>query len=227
MKFLLSIETSTTVCSAALQRGEDQLGSFTIYSGRSHAEHLALFTGKLLESCGVRPDELSAVALSAGPGSYTGLRIGTSFAKGLCYALDIPLITIGSLHGIAEAVRQRSQSCKYIIPMMDARRMEVYLQVFGGNGNSLEQARPFLLEEEDLGEYLDNGICCFAGNGSDKARKVISHENALFIGGIDADAIYMCEEAWRKYTAGEFADLAYFEPEYLKEFRATKPKKLL
>lgn len=227
MTYILCIETSTTICSASLQKDGKLLSSFTIYTDRSHAEQLAVFTDHLLEYCGVSGKELGAVAVSAGPGSYTGLRIGTSFAKGLCYALGIPLITIGSLDGLAEAVRGRAESGSLIIPMMDARRMEVYLQVFNARGESLHAARPFLLEEESLDEYLEKGKCYFVGNGSAKARKVITHNNAEFIEGIDTEARFMCASAWEKYKNGDFADLAYFEPEYLKEFRATKPKKLL
>ena len=227
MTYILCIETSTRVCSVALQKNGELEGSFTIYTYRSHAEQLALFTEKLIQVCGIKLNELGAVAVSAGPGSYTGLRIGTSFAKGLCYAMDIPLITIGSLQGLAVAIRDRVEAGALIIPMMDARRMEVYLQVFDHNGNAIDAARPFLLEDESLEEFLGKGKCYFAGNGSDKAKKVISHPDAVFIHGIETDAKFLCEPAWTRYKEGDFADLAYFEPEYLKEFRATKPKKLL
>jgi len=211
----------------ALQREEELLGSFTLFTDRSHAEQLATLTDHLLNSCNLKFRDVASIAVSAGPGSYTGLRIGTSFAKGLCYALEIPLITLGSLLGMAEAIRRFVPPGALIISMMDARRMEVYLQVFDHDLKMLEKARPFLLEEESLESFLEKGTCYFIGNGSDKARSVVTHENAVFIEGVNAEARHMCRHAWQRFREGDFTDLAYFEPEYLKEFRATKPKKLL
>ncbi len=227
MSILLSIETSTRICSVALQDGEFILGSATLHTERSHAGQLAVITEQLLESCGIRKDNVSGVIVAEGPGSYTGLRIGTSFAKGLCYALNIPLITVGSLEALAYGVAPFVQEPAYLIPMMDARRMEVYLQVLDEEARVLEPSRPFLLESEDLSEYLDDRKCYFFGNGSDKARSVITHANAIFIGGIEADARYMSIPGFRKFRDEAFTDVAYFEPKYLKEFQATKPKKLI
>ena len=226
MNYILNIETSTPVCSVALQRDAELLGSFTIYTDRSHSEQLALLADQLMVTCNIDKVELSAIAVSSGPGSYTGLRIGTSFAKGLCYALKIPLITIGSLEAMAAGMKHLPDT-GYLIPMMDARRMEVYLQVCDSEAEPVENPRPFLLEEESLGDYLDKGTCYIFGNGSNKAAGVIDHPNARFISNFEADARHMCEKAWHSYVEGKFADLAYFEPAYLKEFRATKPKKLI
>ena len=222
----MNIETSTTVCSLALQEGERMLGSCTLYTDRSHAGQLAVLTEKLLDVNNVKASQLVAVAVASGPGSYTGLRIGTSFAKGLCYSLGIPLLAIGSLEGLAAGVVPEATDGDLLIAMMDARRMEVYLQVFNRYGKPLTESTPFLLEEEDLGKWLDQGRCLIFGNGSEKAKKVIDHPNAQFIDGMDMDARFMCSLSWEKFSRDEFADLAYFEPEYLKEFRATKPKKL-
>jgi tRNA threonylcarbamoyladenosine biosynthesis protein TsaB len=227
MPILLSIETSTRVCSVALQNDETILGSATLHIERSHAGLLAVLAERLLKSCGVLQTELNGVIVAEGPGSYTGLRIGTSFAKGLCYVLNVPLITVGSLEALAYGVAPFIAEPAFLIPMMDARRMEVYLQVLNEKAEPFGNAKPFLLESEDLLEYLDDRKCYFFGNGSEKAKSVITHSNARFIDGIEADARYMCRPGFRKFIAGEFADLAYFEPEYLKEFQATKPKKLI
>ena len=227
MPNLLSIETSTRVCSVALQKGEAILGSATLHIERSHAGLLAVLAEQLLHSCGINQSELDGIIVAEGPGSYTGLRIGTSFAKGLCYALNIPLITVGSLEALAYGAAHFVEKPSYLIPMMDARRMEVYLQVLNEKAEPLGKARPFLLESENLLEYLDDKKCYFFGNGSEKAKSVITHSNAHFIDGIEADARFMCRPGFKKFQLGEFANLAYFEPEYLKEFQATKPKKLI
>ena len=227
MALILCIETSTKVCSVALLENEELLGSFTLLVDKSHAEQLAVLAQRLLESCQHTMRDLDAVAVASGPGSYTGLRIGTSFAKGICYALDVPLLTIGSLEALAEQVLPFAVAPSYLIPMMDARRMEVYLAVLDNEGKVVSGAKPFLLEEESLSSYLDIQVCYFFGNGSDKARSVINHDNARFIEGIYSAAAGMGRIACRMFRNGEFADLAYFEPDYLKEFRATKPKKLL
>lgn len=172
--------------------------------------------------------KLDAVAVSLGPGSYTGLRIGLSEAKGLAYAMDVPLIGVDTLQLMAVSVMfsHDVEEGALFAPMIDARRMEVYTGVYDLALDTLMAPAPLILDENSYAEYLAPGPVLFFGNGSDKAREVITHPNARFIEGVKPLAVDMLALADRDFRAGRFLDLAYSVPTYLKDFQATRPRKL-
>lgn len=223
---ILSIETSTKVCSVALHHELTLLGSAELHVDQSHSEQLAILIQNILKTTGQKTTDLNAVAISAGPGSYTGLRIGTSTAKGLCYALEIPLIAINTLAAMAYAM-SRFYTNSLICPMIDARRMEVYCQVFDAEMNEIEPTEAKVIDESSFSALLEDNSMVFFGNGAAKCEPVISHKNTHFVNDVYPSAIPLGELAGKKYTAREFEDMAYFEPYYLKEYKAVKSKKLL
>jgi tRNA threonylcarbamoyladenosine biosynthesis protein TsaB len=225
MIYILSIETSTTVCSVALHGDGQLLGHSSLYLEKSHATQLAPLIGQLLRASEVDRKQLSALGLSAGPGSYTGLRIGASLAKGLCYALQIPLIAVNTLEGMVRQVMPYVEENDVLCPMLDARRMEVYTLLARADGEVMQPTRACILEENSFEEQLEQGRIWFFGNGSDKARETIRHRNARFLGSVTTEAWAIGELAIRRFEMEAFEDIAYFEPFYLKEFQATKPKK--
>ena len=187
----------------------------------SHAERLHVYIDDVLREAGISSEDLKAIAVSKGPGSYTGLRIGVSAAKGLCYALDIPLIAIPTLESLALQVEESSG---IIISMLDARRMEVYASIFSTDMAMIRGTKAEVLDIDSYAEYLEQDRVYFIGNGVEKASELITHPNANFIKGRLPSSRDMSSLAWRKYKAKEFEDVAYFEPFYLKDFIATKPK---
>lgn len=216
---ILCIETATTNCSVALGKEGELLALKEDYSNNySHAERLHLFIDEILKENGVLPKELSAVAVSKGPGSYTGLRIGVSAAKGLCFSLDLPLISIPTLTSLALQVDK--EAGEYIIPLLDARRMEVYTAGFTAALEPVFDTRAQILEENSFGEYLDKGKVTFIGNGVEKFRKICTHKNVGYIEGKLPSAAEMVKLASEKFRKEEFEDVAYFEPYYLKDFQA-------
>jgi len=220
---ILSIETSTEVCSVALHNNGRLVADRESIEAYSHAERLAPLIDDILADNIVSRGELTAVAVSAGPGSYTGLRIGTSTAKGLCYALDIPLITIGTLESMLEGIEQDNKD-QLLCPMLDARRMEVYCLLADGNGQIIEPTHAKIIDETSFSDYLGNTQISFFGNGADKCKSVINAENAIFIDGVKPSATNIGKLAFKKYQKNEFADLVNFEPDYLKAFRAIPAK---
>ena len=224
MALILSIETSTTVCSVALHEDGMIKASNTFYLDKSHSTVLVPSIDTLISRSGYNKTDLSAIALSKGPGSYTGLRIGTSTAKGLCFALDIPLIAVGTLNGLARKVAPFTTPDVKLCPMLDARRMEVYTCLLDKNLNLLKDVHPAIIDEMSFKEELDGGKIVFFGNGAHKCRDVIRHENAIFIDDIEPSAEEIGYLAYTKFQETAFEDVAYFEPFYLKEFRATIPK---
>lgn len=224
---ILSIETSTRVCSAAIHTDGVLTGQVSVYLDKSHASRLAVMVDQLLEDCEVERGALGAVAVSGGPGSYTGLRIGCSLAKGMCFALGIPLISVSTLKAMARQVAPFVPVQAALAPMLDARRMEVYTMVMDRQGEVLEEVHPLVLENDSYQQFLDGREVFFFGNGSDKARDILRHPNARFIAGITAEARTVGLLAAEKFSRHEFENVAYYEPFYLKEFQATKPKKRL
>lgn len=224
MALILSIETSTTVCSVALHENGMIKASNTFYLDKSHSTVLVPSIDTLISRSGYSKTDLLAIALSKGPGSYTGLRIGTSTAKGLCFALDIPLIAVGTLDGLARKVAPFTAPDVKLCPMLDARRMEVYTCLLDKNLNLLKDVHPAIIDEMSFKEELDGGKVVFFGNGAHKCRDVIKHENAIFIDDIEPSAEEIGYLAYTKFQETAFEDVAYFEPFYLKEFRATIPK---
>ena len=181
----------------------------------SHAEKLHVYIDAVLKEAGVSKKELDAVAVSKGPGSYTGLRIGVSAAKGLCFALDIPLISVATLEALAHQV-----TCTdgVIVPMLDARRLEVYAAIFDANYNQIKATEAQILNDNAFAEQLNRGTVYFIGNGVEKTKALIQHPNAVFIEDKLPSASEMGALAFSKYTKGDFEDVAYFEPYYLKDF---------
>jgi tRNA threonylcarbamoyladenosine biosynthesis protein TsaB len=220
---VLAIETSTKVCSVALLRGEQVLAESSLFLGKSHAEMLLHLIDQLFFCTNTGKASLDAIAISEGPGSYTGLRIGTSTAKGLCFALDIPLISVDTLEAMAFQIAKFVPSTSLLCPMIDARRLEVYSAVFAANLDNLEETRPVILDEHSYGNFLTDSEVYFFGDGSMKAKDILSNSNAKFIDDIVPNAITIGLLALEKYERGEYESLAYFEPFYLKEFHTNQP----
>ncbi len=223
MANILNIETSTTNCSVALfVNGEHIVLKEDNSSSYSHAERLHVYIDEVLTSAQISRYELHAVAVSKGPGSYTGLRIGVSAAKGLCYALDIPLISVPTLEILAHKVELQKG---YIVVMLDARRMEVYSAVFDTNYQCIEPTSAKVLDPSSYNDILQNQPVYFVGNGVEKTQSIINHPNAHFDTQLPS-AQQMCGLSFSKFQAKNFEDLAYFEPFYLKDFIAIPSKKI-
>lgn len=232
MERIILIETSTALCSVAL--AED--GAVTAYressAPKAHASLTAVFIQELLSERELTLADCDAVCVSMGPGSYTGLRVGVSTAKGLCFGSGKPLLAVGTLDTlVAQATDvipsegEESPGYRFIIPMVDARRMEVYTAVFE-NGRQITETAPAIIDENSFAEYLEQGPCLFIGDGAGKCADVIKHPNATFCQ-CWPKASSMLEPAVAAFRAGNFQDVAYFEPFYLKEFVATVSKKKL
>ncbi|MEH6407419.1 MAG: tRNA (adenosine(37)-N6)-threonylcarbamoyltransferase complex dimerization subunit type 1 TsaB [Leeuwenhoekiella sp.] len=223
MALILCLETTTTNCSVAIAKdGEVLILKEDMGLNYSHAERLHKYIAEVLKEASIDKKELNAIAVSEGPGSYTGLRIGVSSAKGLCFALDIPLIAIDTLQAMATQVSQPSDS---IIPLLDARRMEVYCAVFDSQYQKLTETKAKIVDAESFKEYLEKGITVFIGNGVEKFSEIINNPKAVFIPEALPSSKEMASLAEAKYKISDFEDVAYFEPFYLKDFLITKPKK--
>ncbi len=224
MTYLLSIETATSVCSVALHHQGKLLGCQSLMLDKSHSSHLAVMIDQLLNNCKINRNHLQAVAVSKGPGSYTGLRIGTATAKGICYGLDIPLIAVNTLEGLAYQFKHVPLAVDYLCPMIDARRMEVYCALFNSSFDTMEPTRAVVVETGVFDSWFNKGNVVFFGNGSAKCRLVLAGKNSLFAENVQASASTIGFLANLKFEKGEFEDLAYFEPFYLKAYRTTVPK---
>ena len=231
MNNILLIETSTALCSVALA----QDGVVTAYressAPKAHASLTAVFIQEMLQERGLTLADCEAVCVSKGPGSYTGLRVGVSTAKGLCFGSGKPLLAVGTLDTLVAQAASVIPSevdgitFSHIIPMIDARRMEVYTAVFE-NGVQITETSPAIIDENSFAEYLEQGPCLFIGDGAGKCADVIKHPNAHF-SQCCPKASAMLEPAMEAYKEKRFEDVAYFEPFYLKEFVATVSKKKL
>lgn len=223
MALILHIETATTNCSVSLAESGQLLQLKEHASAQySHAEELHLFIKQMMNEAGKSFEELKAVAVSKGPGSYTGLRIGVSAAKGLCYALDIPLISVSTLESLA---RQKKGQEGYIIPVLDARRMEVYSAVYTSDFEQVGKIKAEVIDEASFSEFLAKEMCHIIGPGAQKCTDVIRHKNAIFHSEALPSANEMISIAHKKWEAGAFEDVAYFEPFYLKEFITTAKRR--
>ncbi len=230
-KYILLIETATDSCSVALARGKEIVAEKYINQPKAHATLLARYICDILEENGLNMEDCSAVAVSKGPGSYTGLRVGVSCAKGLCYGAGKPLVSVCTLATIARMALDnklyQGEGDFLIVPMIDARRMEVYTANFNSKGEQLTPVEARILDENSYAAELAAGPVLFTGNGAEKFRElVVSNPNAYFAPQ-EPHATGMRVIAADKLEAGEFEDNAYFEPFYLKDFIAGKPKKLL
>lgn len=223
MALILSIETSTPVCSVALHSEGKLIALSEIHLQQAHAAKLGLLIDQLKVLSGINLAELKAVAVSAGPGSYTGLRIGVSLAKGLCMALNVPLISVDTLDVLADQISKVNSSEKFYCPMIDARRMEVYCKVLSSEGMEILPVEAKVIDENSFRDLLSNERILFFGNGAEKCKSVIGHPNADFITGITPSAREVGVLAFKKYTLKQIEDLVRFEPFYLKEFMIKTP----
>ncbi|MHB1148669.1 MAG: tRNA (adenosine(37)-N6)-threonylcarbamoyltransferase complex dimerization subunit type 1 TsaB [Lutibacter sp.] len=223
MILILNIETATKNCSVSISKEGKTIALKELNDGNySHAEKLHELIGQVVLEAKIELSNLNAIAVSKGPGSYTGLRIGVSAAKGLCFALDIPLISVNTLQSFALSV---SIDKGYKIPLLDARRMEVYSQVFSEKIEKIRNVSAEIIDSDSFKEFLNAEKVYFFGDGAEKCKKIITHENAIFIDGKFPSAKEMSAISYEKYVKNEFEDVAYFEPFYLKEFLGTFPKK--
>ncbi|TKC09027.1 tRNA (adenosine(37)-N6)-threonylcarbamoyltransferase complex dimerization subunit type 1 TsaB [Pedobacter frigoris] len=226
MATILQIETATQVCSAALSKDGKTIAVKELMASNIHAGSLTLFIEEVMGMVGLQFSDLDAVAVSKGPGSYTGLRIGVSTAKGLCFALDKPLIGVDTLQMMAAGFMQsRPEYEGAICSMIDARRMEVFTAVYNAKLDSIVDTSAKIIDEHSFAEELNSGVLMFIGDGAAKCKDVIRHENASFSGANFNSASNMSALAYNAYSHSKFEDVAYFEPFYLKDFVLTTPKK--
>jgi tRNA threonylcarbamoyladenosine biosynthesis protein TsaB len=225
---ILHIETSTNVCSVALSENGTCLFSKSNAEGMNHAALLSVFIAEALEALKSTDKKLDAVAVSSGPGSYTGLRIGVSTAKGLCYGYGIPLIAVSTLEVITAQALQLIKDAENALfcPMIDARRMEVYAAVYNAKGEMKREISADIIDSDSYQEILADQPVYFFGNGADKCKTTLTHPNARFIDDLVPLAENMIPLAETAFAEKRFEDVAYFEPFYLKEFQTTAPKKI-
>jgi tRNA threonylcarbamoyladenosine biosynthesis protein TsaB len=223
LAFILNIETSTKNCSVSISKDGSLISLKEINNGNySHAEMLHPLIVDVLKESETTIDELAAVAVGKGPGSYTGLRIGVSAAKGLCFTHDLPLIAINSLEVLSHTCNSKKG---IIIPMIDARRMEVYSMIFDKSHVSLRETKAEIITEDSFQEYLEKDDVYFLGDGAEKCKGILTHKNAHFIDNMFPSAKEMASLSYEKFKKNDIEDVAYFEPFYLKNFIATQEKK--
>ncbi len=229
MANILCIETATEICSVALLQDDKIIALQENHDGNSHASQITLLIDAVMKDANIEFKNLDAIAVSKGPGSYTGLRVGVSTAKGLCYALDIPLIAINTLESLSHEYINLStidhQVSTFFCAMLDARRMEVYCAVFDEQMNSIKKTEAKIIDENSFADLLETSTIYFFGNGSSKCKNSITHKNAIFIDDIKCSAANMNGIAQKLFSEKKFEDVAYFEPFYLKDFVGTVPNK--
>lgn len=225
MAYILHLETSTKQCSVALAFEGKLLKSRVLnLNSFSHSEKLHLFINEVLQEAGLTPKDLGAIAISKGPGSYTGLRIGVAAAKGLCFALDLPLIALNSLEVMV--IPQNTDGFDYIIPMLDARRMEVYTAIFDAEKKWVQETSALVLSEDAYLDIVGSKRCLLFGDGASKLKELQSKINAKYLPEVHfPNAEDMVAMAWVKFSKNDFESLAYFEPFYLKDFIVVPSKK--
>ncbi len=227
MARLLYIETATKVCSVAISDGDRLVGIRENTVAYSHAEMLSPYIEELIKEHQWEYKDLDAIVVSKGPGSYTGLRIGVSSAKGLCYSLEIPLISLGTLQSMANGMRSmiKEDGTAIICPMIDARRMEVYSALYDLNNKEIRGTEAQIIDEDSFSGLFKKHTIYFAGDGADKCKEIFTNQpHAKFLDDFQISSKYMVEIANKKFENKEFEDVAYFEPYYLKDFIAGKPK---
>lgn len=233
MSLILCIETGTDICSVGIARDGELMSLRESDQGRDHAKQVAVFVDELLRETGVKPDELDAVAVGMGPGSYTGLRIGVSFAKGLCYGLNIPLLAVGSLEALTDVaikdyeagiIQVEGWDEAFLCPMVDARRMEVYTQIFNSRCESQSEVSAEIITEESFSQWRAKGKLVIFGNGAAKCQEMLP--DAIYID-VAPSARGLTRIANQLFEAGKTVDIAYFEPFYLKDFVVIPSKKKL
>lgn len=222
MALILSLETSSKACSVALHNHGELIKSLEIHEAQAHASKLALLISDILKGSAIEINRIEAIAVSAGPGSYTGLRIGTSTAKGICFALNIPLIAIKTLHLLAWQVQDKQRMNGLLCPMIDAKRMEVYCQVLNSDMQIISPVQAKVIDETSFKELLQDHKLFFFGDGAEKCKSVVNHVNANFIDDVYPSASALGRIAFLKFRKKEFEDLKDFVPFYLKDFVAKK-----
>ena len=223
MAIILNIETTTKNCSVSLAKNGEVIAIKELNNGNySHAEVLHPFISDVLKEATISFTEIDAIAVSKGPGSYTGLRIGVSSAKGLCFALNKPLISVDTLTSLSYSI---SIEDGLILPMLDARRMEVYSAIFNPLNEQIRGIKAEIIDSTSFANYLDSKKVYFLGDGAKKCKKIITHKNAFFIADKFPSAMEMAQLSYIKYQRNDIEDLAYFEPFYLKDFLVIPEKK--
>ena len=216
MTMILNLETATTNCSVSIARNGEIISLREDNSPNySHSEQLHIFIEEALKGASLAFKDISALAVSKGPGSYTGLRIGVSAAKGLCFSLDLPLISVSTLESLA--MQGHAKNYDFIIPVLDARRMEVYSAIFDAQGNRLRETKAEIINKDSFLEYAQKGSVLLIGDGAEKCRELLDHPNFSFLTALPT-ATEMGELSYKKFKANDFENVAYFEPYYLKDF---------
>ncbi|SDE43750.1 tRNA threonylcarbamoyladenosine biosynthesis protein TsaB [Cellulophaga baltica] len=223
MALLLNLETATTNCSVSIAENGNLLAIKEFDSAAySHAEQLHVFIEETLQMASLQMADIDAVAVSKGPGSYTGLRIGVSAAKGLCFALDIPLIAIPTLESMAS--QANDAEVNFVIPVLDARRMEVYSSVFNQDMEEIRETKAEIIDENSFQEYAAKGKVLILGNGAQKCKETLTHPNFSFDTTVVPSAKEMAMLSYKKFKENNLENVAYFEPYYLKDFILLKKK---
>jgi tRNA threonylcarbamoyladenosine biosynthesis protein TsaB len=228
---ILCLETATTVCSVALCDRAGIISVMESHENKSHATQLTLYIEELLGKANIRPEELEAVAVSKGPGSYTGLRIGVSVAKGLAYGASVPLIGIDTTRSMFNGMISKADekygtdSSSLFCPMIDAKRMEVYYSLFDAGGKVVKPVSAEVINERSFSEIPESVKMVFFGDGAGKCFNIINHKNSAFDNEFLVSAAFMFKTAFEEFDAGRFENVAYFEPFYLKDFVTTIQRK--
>ena len=226
MSFLLHIESTSTVCSVAISDNNNLLFIKELNNGYTHAENLHVFISECLKEVDITTKQLNAVSVSSGPGSYTGLRIGFSAAKGLAYALNIPLITVDTLQALTVMALEKIDVNALYCPMLDARRMEVYCAIYNDQLQEILPANALILDAESISQFKKDKPVYFFGDGMPKAKNLLETlPGTHFIDDVNLSAKALVNITYRKFENKEFANIAYAEPFYLKEFFFNSPKK--
>lgn len=229
MDYILHIDTSTAVCSVCLSKNGELIDAIEDKQGMKHASHLTVFIDEILKKNSIEATDLVAVSINKGPGSYTGLRIGVSTAKGIAFGANIPVVTVSTLYSLFELCKSNKVDLidekTLFCPMIDARRMEVYNAVYDINGNSIQKIQATIVDENSFSDLLENNKIIFFGDGASKCKNTIKSTNAVFIDDILCSSIGSINKSYQKYKNQDFEDTAYFEPYYLKDFVTTVSKK--
>jgi tRNA threonylcarbamoyladenosine biosynthesis protein TsaB len=224
LAYILSIDSSTKNCSVALFENETLLACREVYIDKSASSLIQLFCQSVCEDVAITLSQINAIAVGVGPGSYTGLRIAVSTAKGLAFGLEKPLIAIPNLKALASSVTQVATiSNGLICPMIDARRMEVFTAIYDCNLTQVLDTQAHILDANSFAEYLDKQTVMFIGDGASKFKTVLNHKNAIYIDNINTSAKHLGKLAFEHYQNEIFEDVAYLEPYYLKQFVSTSP----
>jgi len=232
MPYILYLETATKVCSVAVSENDHLISIKESAVANSHSSLITLYAEEVLSAANIEFKDLSAVCVSMGPGSYTGLRIGVSTAKGFCYSLNIPLIAVNTLQSMANNYlaehEKKIKKNSIICPMIDARRMEVYAAFFDTDNHFIKETSADIIDETSYANILEKKEIIFFGDGMQKCKDILSkHKNAKFEDSFNVSSKGMISIGWKKFQEKQFENIAYFEPFYLKDFLATVPKKLI